>query len=167
MNRHNVTIIVVLMGILSNIACRKSEDRDTDDTANDTANFSSVDKDKVVAGPIRVDGMLVDPSFQKFDDPNNSPLSVFRQFRSALLADDLDKVVSCFVSYKQAVYAEFYKKLRPYFQKMAEDMKGLALKSRRENIVECELLRQEGDSISAYPIIFVKDEDGNWWIQEL
>lgn len=167
MNRHNVAIIVVLMGILSNIACRKSEYRDTDDTANDTANFSSVDRDKVVAGPIRVDGMLVGPAFQKFDDPNNSPLSVFRQFRGALLADDLDKAISCFASYKRAEYAEFYKKLRPYFQKMAEDMKGLALKSRRENIVECELLRQEGDSISAYPIIFVKDEDGNWKIQEL
>jgi len=163
MNRHNVAIIVVLMGILSNIACRKSEDQNT----NDTANFSSVDKDKVVAGPIRVDGMLVDPAFQKFDDPNNSPLSVFRQFRGALLADDLDKVISCFASYKRAEYAEFYKKLRPYFRKMAEDMKGLALKSRRENIVECELLRQEGDSISAYPIIFVKDEDENWKIQEL
>lgn len=162
MNRHNVAIIVVLIGILSNIACRKSEDRNTDDTAN----FSSVDKDKV-EGPIRVDGMLVDAAFQKFDDPNKSPLFVFRQFRGALLADDIDTVISCFASYKRAEYAEFYKKLRPYFRKMTEDMKGLALKSRRENIVECELLRQEGDSISAYPIIFVKDEDGNWKIQEL
>lgn len=163
MNRRNVTIIVVLMGIIFNIACRKSEDRDTDDTAN----FSSIDKDKVAIAPIRVDGMLVDPNLQKFDDPNNSPLSVFRQFRGALLADDLDKVISCFASYKRAEYAEFYKKLRPYFRKMAEDMKGLAPKSQRESIVECELLRQEGDSIYAYPIIFVKDEGGSWKIQEL
>jgi len=142
---------------------RNSEDWNTDDIAN----LSSISKDKGGVGPIKVDGMLVDPALQKFDDPNNSPLSVFRQFRAALLADNLDKVISCFAPYKRAEYAEFYKKLRPYFRKMAEDMKGLALKSRSENIVECELLRQEGDSISAYPIIFVKDEDGNWKIQEL
>jgi len=163
MNRRNVTIIVVLMGIIFNIACRKNEDRDRDDTAN----FFSIDKDKVAIAPIRVDGMLVDPNLQKLDDQNNSPLSVFRQFRGALLADDLDKVIFCFASYKRAEYAAFYKKLMPSFRKMAEDMKGLAIKSQRESIVECELLRQEGDRIYAYPIIFVKDEDGNWKIQEL
>ena len=49
----------------------------------------------------------------------------------------------------------------------AEDMRGLVLTSRDDNVVECELLREENDGVFGYPIIFVKDKDGNWWIQEL
>lgn len=142
---------------------RSHEDWDTDEIAN----LFSTGKDKASEILIKYGDIMVDPALQKFDDPNNSPLAVFREFRAALLADDLDKVISCFASYRRAEYAEFYKKLRPYFRMMAEDMKGLVLESRRHNIVECDLLRQQGDSVFAFPITFVKDEDGNWRIQEL
>ncbi len=146
----------------------RNKDRSSEDwNIDDITNFSSISKNKVITTPVRDGDMLVDPALQKFDDLNNSPLAVFKKFRAALLTDDFEKVTSCFAPYKRAEHAEIYKKLRPYFGNMAEDMRGLVLKSRSDNVVECELLRQEGDSISAYPIIFMKDEDGNWWIQEL
>lgn len=142
---------------------RSCEDWDTDEIAN---LFDAV-KDKPSEVVITHDDIMVDPALQKFDDPNNSPLAVFVQLRTALLAEDIDKVVFCFVPYKRAEYAEFYKNLKPHFQKMAEDMKGLALVSQNDGIVECDMLCQESDGIFGYPITFVKDENGKWWIQEL
>ncbi len=113
------------------------------------------------------DGLLVDPAFESFDDPHNSPLTVFKKYRNALLTDDLEKVLSCLNPYKRAEYAKIYKKLRPHFAQMAKDMKGLVIESKEDNLVVCDLLREENGEIFGYPVRFAKDADGNWFIEDL
>ncbi len=111
--------------------------------------------------------LLIDPTLET-DDPNDSPLAVFKKFRNALLEDDLEKVLSCLVPYKREdqEYRDFYKKLRPHFTQMAKDMKGLVIESKEDNLVVCDLLREEDGEIFGYPVRFVKDADGNWFIED-
>lgn len=116
---------------------------------------------------LKNDGLVVDPAFESFNDPNNSPLGVFKKYRDALLADDIEKVLSCLVAYKREEDREFYEKLRPLFTQMAKDMKGLVIESKEDDLVVCDLLREENGEIFGYPVTFVKDADGNWFIQDL
>lgn len=120
------------------------------------------------------DGLLVDPAFDSFSDPNNSPLSVFKKFRKALQTDDLEKVLSCMNPYETEKNREFYGKMRPHFAKIAKDMKGLVIvptevlimASNEEDEVHCDLLREEDGEMCGYPVMFFKDENGKWFIYE-
>jgi hypothetical protein len=95
-----------------------------------------------------------------------SPEEVFELFKAALLADDVNEAVSYFVEVSAEDYRVFLEQLRPYFTQMVNDMGELIFIEQSQELVHYDLLREENGSTYAYPMIFVRDEMGQWKIYE-
>jgi len=95
-----------------------------------------------------------------------SPEEVFGSFKTALLADDLDAALECFTEISAENYEPFLEQLRSYFQQMANDMGELVLISLDNNTAVYDVLREENGDTYGYPVLFVRDEMGQWKISD-
>lgn len=93
-----------------------------------------------------------------------SPEEVFESFKTALLADDLNAALGCFTEIAAENYDPFLEQLRPYFQQMVNDMGELVLISLDNNTAVYDVLREENGDTYGYPVLFVRDEMGQWKI---
>jgi len=87
-------------------------------------------------------------------------------FKTALKADNVDEVLSCFVGRAAEQYAGIIELLRPYFSQMVDDIAGVVPISNDGNSARYDLLRDESGQLYGYPISFIKDENGNWKISD-
>lgn len=95
-----------------------------------------------------------------------SPEEVFESFKSALLADDVNEAVSFFAETSAENYRLFLEQLRPYFTQMLSEMGELVPISLDDNTAVYDLLREEDGRTYGYPVIFVRDEMGQWKISD-
>lgn len=95
-----------------------------------------------------------------------SPEEVFESFKTALLADDLNAALGCFTEIAAENYDPFLEQLRPYFSQMVNDMGDLVPISSDDNTAVYDLLREEDEDTYGYPVIFVRDEMGQWKIYD-
>jgi hypothetical protein len=95
-----------------------------------------------------------------------SPEEVFESFKTALLADDLNAALGCFTEIGAENYDPFLEQLRPYFQQMVNDMGELVLISLDNNTAVYDVLREENGDTYGYPVLFVRDEMGQWKISD-
>jgi hypothetical protein len=99
------------------------------------------------------------------DQPGNSPLSVFNTFKAALLIDDPNIALDCFIDAAKEKYEPILELLRPYFVQMVSDMGEMIPVSRDTYTAVYDLLREEDNNqVCGYPVSFSKDDDGNWKI---
>ncbi len=95
-----------------------------------------------------------------------SPEEVFESFKAALLADDVNEAASYFAEVAAENYRLLLEQLRPYFQQMVNDMGDLIFIEQNEEMAFYDLLREEGGDTYGYPVIFVRDEMGQWKISD-
>jgi hypothetical protein len=94
------------------------------------------------------------------------PLSVFELFKAALLADDVNEAVSYFAQISAESYRSLLEQLQPYFTQMVNDMGELIFIRFDTDMVVYDLLREESGRTYGYPVIFVRDEMGQWKIYD-
>jgi len=93
-----------------------------------------------------------------------SPEEVFESFKGALLANDVNEAVSFFTETSAENYRSLLEQLRPYFTQMVNDMGEMIFIRFDADMVVYDLLRQESGRMYGYPVIFVRDETGQWKI---
>jgi len=99
------------------------------------------------------------------DEPGTSPHHVFYVFKAALQTDDVDKALTFFDDAVLDKYTVVLEELRPEFQNMVDGMGNLILISSGANLARYKMLHDEGGGvISAFPVYFIKDENGDWKI---
>ncbi len=94
------------------------------------------------------------------------PLNVFESFKTALLADDVNEAVSYFAEVSAENYRPLLEQLRPYFTQMVNDMGELVFIKFDTDMVMYDLLREEDGRTYGYPVVFVRDEMGQWKIYD-
>ena len=95
-----------------------------------------------------------------------SPEEIFESFKSALLADDLNTALGCFTEISAENYEPLLEQLRPYFTQMVSDMGALIFISGDDNTETYDLLREENGNTYGYPVLFVRNEMGQWKISD-
>jgi hypothetical protein len=94
------------------------------------------------------------------------PLNVFELFKAALLADDVNEAVSYFAQISAENYRSLLEQLRPYFTQMVNDMGEMIFIRFDTDMAVYDLLREENEEMYGYPVIFVRDEMGQWKIYD-
>jgi hypothetical protein len=94
------------------------------------------------------------------------PLEVFEEFKTALLADDVNDAVSYFTELSAENYYPLLEQLRPYFTQMVNDMGDMVFIRFDSDMVVYDLLREEDGEIYGYPVTFLRDETGQWKISD-
>jgi hypothetical protein len=94
------------------------------------------------------------------------PESVFEQFKVALAAGDVNTAVSYFTEISAENHRIFFEQVRPYLQQMVSEMGEIIFIEQHEGITYYDVLREESGQFYAYPVIFVRDEKGQWKIYD-
>jgi hypothetical protein len=92
------------------------------------------------------------------------PLAVFDEFKVALLADDVNDALTCFTEISAEGYEPLLEQLRPYFTQMVNDMGDMVFVRFDSDMAVYDLLREEEGQLYGYPVIFARDEAGQWKI---
>jgi hypothetical protein len=92
------------------------------------------------------------------------PLTVFEKFKAALAASDVNKALTFVSEISRDKYAQIFQVIEPKLPDYAAGMGDLILDSQQEGEVKYEMRHQVGSATYLFPVIFMKDEDGNWKI---
>ena len=93
-------------------------------------------------------------------------MTAFKTFKLALLEDDVNTAVDCFVEPDKEKYAKILPSL-PSLPEYASGMKQMVMVSENEDKAKYELLSPgENGEMYSFPVSFVKDEEGNWKISQ-
>jgi hypothetical protein len=113
------------------------------------------------------DGQVDFRDFKAFCDcwlKGAHPQDIWEQFKAALAAGDINQAVSFFTKDQSQKYRILFQQLQTYLPQMAGEMGELILVEQDENIAYYDLMRQQNGDTYGYPVLFVKDETGNWKI---
>jgi len=94
------------------------------------------------------------------------PEGIWEQFKAALAASDVNMSVSYFTEVSAENYRIFFEQVSSYLPQMAEEMGELIFIQQKDEIAYYDLLREEDGDTYAYPVLFVRDETGQWKIYE-
>jgi len=94
------------------------------------------------------------------------PLDVWGQFKAALAVGDIERAVSFTAEISAEQYRTFFQELEAYLPQMATEMGELIFIKQNEEMIHYDLLREESGELYAYPVIFIKEEDGSWKIYD-
>jgi hypothetical protein len=94
------------------------------------------------------------------------PINIFASFKAALLADDVNEAVTFFAEISAEDYRLLLEQLRPYFPEMVNDMGGMIFIRFDTDMTVYDLLREENGEMYGYPVIFTRDETGQWKIYD-
>gem|GEM_PF-4224346 len=95
-------------------------------------------------------------------EPGESPLHTFESFKAALVSEDLDKALNCFLEPIRNEYNDILSSVSQYFQDIASRMGNMSLISCDGGMAIYHLENAAGTR--AYPVIFDKGDDGYWYI---
>jgi len=127
---------------------------------------SELDGDFDGSGTVDFDDLAILAYYWLASTIGPSPEEVFESFKTALLADDLNAALGCFTEIAAENYDPFLEQLRPYFSQMVNDMGDLVPISSDDNTAVYDLLREENGDTYGYPVLFVRDEMGQWKIYD-
>jgi hypothetical protein len=92
------------------------------------------------------------------------PLDVFESFKAALAAGDVNDALTYVAEISKEKYAEIFQIIEPHLADYVAGMGELILDSQEEGEVKYEMLHQDGATTYLFPVIFIRDEQGNWQI---
>jgi len=127
---------------------------------------SGLDGDFDNSGTVDFNDMAILAYYWLANTTGPSPEEVFESFKTALLADDVDQALTFFTETAAESYADLLEQLRPYFQQMVNDMGEVVLISLDNNTAVYDVLREENGDTYGYPVLFGRDEMGQWKIYD-
>ena len=94
------------------------------------------------------------------------PIGIWEQFKAALAVGDVDTALTFIAEISRDKYAEIFQIIGPSLPDYAAGMGDLILKSDSEvdGEVKYEMTHQVGSETYLFPVIFIKDDDGSWKI---
>jgi hypothetical protein len=92
------------------------------------------------------------------------PKTVFEQFKAALAISDVNKALTFIAEVPRDKYAEIFRIIEPNLPAFAAGMGNLILYPEEGRKAKYEMLHQVGSATYLFPVIFIKDEHGNWQI---
>ena len=92
------------------------------------------------------------------------PESIWEQFKAALRNDDINTALTFIEESSQSRYSEIFQVIDANLPDFVEGMGTLTLESQDEGRVVYEMDHQDGSIIYGFPVVFIKDDDGNWKI---
>ncbi|MGB7582132.1 MAG: dockerin type I domain-containing protein [Sedimentisphaerales bacterium] len=96
----------------------------------------------------------------------NRPEDIWEQFKAALNAGDTNKALTFVSEISRDKYASIFQIIGPGLPDYAAGMGDLILKSTSEidGEIKYEMTHQVSSATYLFPVIFIKDEHGNWQI---
>jgi hypothetical protein len=94
------------------------------------------------------------------------PKTVFEQFKAALSSGDVNTAVSYFTEVSAEKYRIFFEQLSSYLPQMANEMGELIFVRLDTDMAVYDILREESGQICGYPLVFIRDEAGEWKIYD-
>jgi predicted outer membrane repeat protein len=99
------------------------------------------------------------------DLPAQHPLYRVEEFKNTLRVHDIQTALSFIEEMSRENYEVILKGLQPHFDQVVQGMGPMELAYETENTALYEMLHDGGGGvISAFPVYFIKDRDGNWKI---
>ncbi len=92
------------------------------------------------------------------------PEGIWEQFKAALAAGDANTALNFISETSKDTYAEVFQIIEPDLPAFAAGMGDLIFDSQEEAKVKYEMTHQVGEITYLFPVIFIKDDDGNWRI---
>jgi hypothetical protein len=89
--------------------------------------------------------------------------SKWMNIRSALMAGDVENALKNFVATSQQRYRDVFNQMSAVrINAIFSGITDVKIQSQNENIVECDVIRQEVKGAIAYPVTFILDSSGMW-----
>jgi len=95
------------------------------------------------------------------------PLDVFESFKNALLAGDVNEALIYVAEISREKYTEIFQIIEPNLPDYAAGMGEMTFDRQRGGEVKYEMRHQDGADTLSFPVLFIRDEDGNWRIFNL
>lgn len=92
------------------------------------------------------------------------PESIWEQFKAALRNDDINTALTFIEESSQSRYSEIFQIIGANLPDFVAGMGTLTLESQDEGRAVYEMDHQDGSIIYGFPVVFMKDDDGNWKI---
>lgn len=92
------------------------------------------------------------------------PELVWGQFKAALADDNIETALTFVAESSKNTYAEIFQIIEPNLPDYVAGMGELTLSSQDEGTAIYEMTHQDGSTTYSFPVVFIKDDDGNWKI---
>ncbi|MCG7854144.1 MAG: hypothetical protein MIO92_16635 [Methanosarcinaceae archaeon] len=90
------------------------------------------------------------------------PLDVFESFKTALAAGDVNEALTSVAEISRDKYAQIFATIETHLSDYAAGMGEMTFDRQRFGGVIYEMQHQDGPDTLSFPILFIRDEDGNW-----
>jgi len=97
---------------------------------------------------------------ETYPEPNDT----FDSFKDALAAGDIETALTFIANNSKDRYSEIFQAIGSNLPNFAAGMGTLTLQSQDEGRAVYEMTHQNGPTIYKFPVVFIKDDDGNWKI---
>jgi len=104
--------------------------------------------------------LLSDRWLETYPEPNE----VFDALKDALTAGDIETALTFVAENSKNRYAEIFQAIDSNLPDFAAGMGALILESQEEGRAVYEMTHQDGATTYSFPVVFIKDDDGNWKI---
>lgn len=92
------------------------------------------------------------------------PEEVFDLFKTALAARDINKAVSYIAEISRDKYSDIFTAIEPNLPNFAAGMGQMTLIYSDVGEAKYEMLHQNGGQTYSFPVVFIREDDGNWKI---
>jgi hypothetical protein len=97
---------------------------------------------------------------ETYPEPND----IFDVFKDALAAGDIETALTFIEGSSQSRYSEIFQVIGTNLPDFVAGMGTLTLESQDEGRAVYEMDHQDGSITYSFPVVFIKDDDGNWKI---
>jgi hypothetical protein len=95
-----------------------------------------------------------------YPEPNNA----FDAFKNALASGNIDAALTFVADNSKDRYSEIFQAIGSNLPGYAAGMGTLVLQSQDEDTAIYEMTHQDGSTTYSFPVVFIKNDDGNWKI---
>jgi hypothetical protein len=93
-----------------------------------------------------------------------TPEDILGLFKTALAAGDIEGAVSYIAEISQDKYRDIFEAIEPNLPEFAAGMGQITVSSSQPHEIKYEMLHQNGGQTYSFPVIFIREDDGNWKI---
>lgn len=104
--------------------------------------------------------LLSDRRLETYPEPNET----FDALKDALAAGDIETALTFMADNSKDKYDEIFQAIDSNLPDFAAGMGTLTLESQEEGRAVYEMTHQDGSITYSFPVVFIKDDDGNWKI---
>ncbi len=92
------------------------------------------------------------------------PEEIFSLFKTALAAGNINEAVNYIANISRDKYRDIFEAIEPNLPEFAAGMGEMTVNSSEPGQIKYEMLHQNGGQTYSFPVIFIKNDDGNWRI---